>query len=203
MSDREKASLRSQSGAGTGTSFSTSPTCFLTRIEPPFFRVLLLRGLRLPLPLTQRSCQCGRTHNSCGHHRAACARSGVLGRRGFAVENAAARISREGGACVMSNITVRDLDVARPDPRDRRRLEIVADNLPLFGGRQLAVDTTLVSSLNCDGSAQPRATNMDGAAMEAARQRKSRTYPEFVGPRGSAPSGCACRLCWRPMVGGN
>ena len=80
----------------------------------------------------------------------------------------------------------RDLDVARPDPRDRRRLEIVADGLPLFGGRQLAVDTTLVSSLHCDGSAQPRAANVDGAVLEAVRQRKNRTYPELVGPRGRA-----------------
>ena len=60
MSDNEKASLRSQGGAGAGATFSTSPTCFLTRIEPPFFRTLLLRRLRLPLPLTQRSCRCGR-----------------------------------------------------------------------------------------------------------------------------------------------
>ena len=40
---------------------------------------------------------------------------------------------------------VRDLDIAAPDPRDGRRLEIVVDGLPLVGGAQFAVDTTLVS----------------------------------------------------------
>ena len=33
---------------------------------------------RLPLPLTARSCQRGRPLDSCPHHRAACARAGVL-----------------------------------------------------------------------------------------------------------------------------
>ena len=134
MSDSEKAMLRSQGGCGAGAAFSTSPNCALTRIEPPFFRTLLLRRLRLPLSLTQRDCRCGRPLDSCGHHRAACARSGVLGRRGFAVESAAARVCREGGAPVTTNILVRDMDVARPNPFDMRRLEVVADGLPLFGG---------------------------------------------------------------------
>ena len=44
----------------------------------------------------------------------------------------------------------RDLDIAAPDPRDGRRLEIVVDGLPLFGGAQFAMDTTL-SPLHCDG----------------------------------------------------
>ena len=34
---------------------------------------------------------------------------------------------------------------------DNRRLEVVADGLPLFGGVQLAIDTTLVSALQGDG----------------------------------------------------
>ena len=34
----------------------------------------------------------------------------------------------------MTNVMVRDLDVVRPDPRDRRRLEIVAVGVPLFRG---------------------------------------------------------------------
>ena len=95
--------LRSQGGCGAGAAFSTSPNCALTRIEPPLFRTLLLRRLRVPLSLTQRDCRCGRPLDSCGHHRAACARSGVLGRRGFAVESAAARVCREGGARVTTN----------------------------------------------------------------------------------------------------
>ena len=38
---------------------------------------------------------------------------------------------------------VRDLNV-QVDRQDDRRLEVVANGLPLWGGVQLAVDTTLV-----------------------------------------------------------
>ena len=105
------------------------------------------------------------------------------GRRGFAVESVAARICREGGARVVTNMMVRDMDLAAPNPNDSRRLEIVADGLPLFGGAQLAIDTTLVSVLHCDGSARARVAHVDSAAVAVARRRKERTYPELVGQR--------------------
>ena len=57
----------------------------------------------------------------------------------------------------------------------------MAGGLPLFGETQLAVETTLVSSLRSDGSARRRAVERDGVALEAARQRTERTYPEWVG----------------------
>ena len=60
-----------------------------------------------------------------------------------------------------------------PEWLDGRRLEVVADGLPLFGGAQLAIDATL-------GAA--------GAALSAARRRKVRTYPELSGDGGR------CRL---------
>ena len=142
-------------------------------------RVILLRRLHLPLP-TVRNCRCGLPFDSRGHHRAACARAWVLGGRGWAVENAAARI-REAGRRVTTNVQVRDLDLAAPHIDDARRLEVVVDWLPLFGGAQLAVDTTLVSALRADGSCRRRAAQHDGLAAEAARLRKARTCPELVG----------------------
>ena len=55
-----------------------------------------------------------------------------------------------------------DLDLPVP-VNDARRLEVVV-GLPLFGGAQLAVDSTLVSALHCDGSARRgRATVMGGS----------------------------------------
>ena len=56
---------------------------------------------------------------------------------------------REGGARVRTNVFVRDMDLAQHDHADGRRLEVVADGLPLFGGSQLAIDTTMVSLLRC------------------------------------------------------
>ena len=185
MTESERAMVRSQGGPGAGVPFTVCPTGVETRIDPHLFRTLLLRRLRLPLSMSKRNCRCGRPLDSRGHHRAACARAGVLGRRGFAVESAAARVCREGGARVTTNVLVRDMDVAA-HPGDARRLEVVADGLPMFRGVQFAIDTTLVSALRCDGSALPRSANVDGAALQAARRRKERAYPELVGPRGRA-----------------
>ena len=53
---------------------------------------------------------------------------------------------------------------------------------PLIGGAQLAVDTTLVSPLNGDGSLDRHAADTDGVVVAIARRRKERTYHEFVGP---------------------
>ena len=145
-------------------------------ISSHHFRVLLLR-LRLPLRPVMRTCSCGRPLDSFGHHRAVCSVAGVLGRRGFALESVGARICREAGARVSTS---------RPGfaRTDARRLEIVAEGLPLFGGAQLAVDTTMVSAHHCDGTA--RAAHVVGVALTEARRRKERAYPELVGPRSRA-----------------
>ena len=79
---QDRAMIRSQAGPGAGTALSVVPTDFLTQIPPHLFRIVLLRRLRLPLPLSLHTCRCGRPIDSFGHHRAACARAGVFGRRG-------------------------------------------------------------------------------------------------------------------------
>ena len=88
----ERALVLSQSGPLAGVPFHCFPTSFATRTDSELFRTLLLRRLRLPLPLTVRACRCGRFLDSFGHHWSACAVSGALGRRGFAVEVVVARI---------------------------------------------------------------------------------------------------------------
>ena len=80
---------------------------------------------------------------------------GVLGRRGFALESAAARVCREAGARVSVNQLIQDLDIAAPDAGDNRRLEVVADGLPLFHGA---------------GLPHARCADVDGAATVAARR---------------------------------
>ena len=51
--------------------------------------------------------------------------------------------------------------------QDARRLEVVADGLPLFGGAHLAVDTTIVSTLHANGV--PRRVHVDGVALATAQ----------------------------------
>ena len=178
--------MRSQSGPFAGVALSVAPINFMTRIDPSLFRVLLLRRLRLPLPLSMRFCRCGRPLDPCGHHRAACSRAGLLGRRGFAVESAAARVCWEAGGRVAVNVMVRDMDLTLPNAHDARRLEVLVDGLQLYGGAQLAIDTTLVSPIRGDGTARPGTANIDGTILSQARRRKERTYPELVGRRSRA-----------------
>ena len=116
---------------GSGIALSTAPLNFHTRIHPHLFRVLMQRRFRFPLPPWPRLCRCGRQLDSFGHHRTACAWAGWLVRRGFAVESAAARVCREAGGRVTTNMLVRELDLYVP-VADARRLEVVADGLPLF-----------------------------------------------------------------------
>ena len=140
--DSRKALMRSQGGPGDGLALSTCPVNRLTTFTSQLFRVVLLRRLHLPLPLTVRNCWCGFPLDSRG--RAACVRARGLGGTFWAVQNAAAWICREAGGRVTTNVLVRDLDLAAPHVDDARRLEVVVDGLPLFGRAQLAVDTTLV-----------------------------------------------------------
>ena len=83
LPDEDRAMLRSQGGPMTGLPFMCCPTAFHSRFDAQVLRVLLLRRLWLP------------SLDVLGHHRAACANVGVLGRRGFALESAAARVCRE------------------------------------------------------------------------------------------------------------
>ena len=159
--------------------FVNMPSSPLTRIESPLFRVLLQRRLSLPLPLSQRICGCGLPYDPFGHHRSACSRT-RLGRRGFPLESAAARICREAGGRVATNMFVRNLDLGVPSAADNRRLEVVVDGLPLFRGVHLAVDTTLVSALKGDGVPRRGPANRDGVVLASARLKKTRTYPELV-----------------------
>ena len=118
LDDTAKALTRSQGGSGASLALSTCPMYRVTRLEPHLFRVLLLLRFRLPLSLTLRNCRCGFPL----HHRAVCARAGVLGRRGYALESVAARICREAGGQVTTNVMVRDLDLAVPHAADARRV---------------------------------------------------------------------------------
>ena len=109
-----------------------------------------------------------------------------MGRRGWVLENVAARVCREAGGRVRTNLAVRDMDLGAHVQLDGRRLEIVVDGLPLWGGSQLAVDTTMVCPLSRDGVAQRGSATTDGKSLARARRRKERTYPELTGEHGRA-----------------
>ena len=68
----------------------------------------------------------------------------VLRMCGAALERVAARVFREASVRVATNVFLRDMNVDVPLDGGRR-IEVLANGLPLWQGAQAAVDTTLVS----------------------------------------------------------
>ena len=100
---------------------------------------------------------------------------------GGALERAAARICREAGARVTTNTRLVDLNLEHLDRQDDRRIEVIANGLPLWGGNQLAVDTTLVSPLTREGVPRQRGDLRRGSSAGCSSQEKAnipRTSPQ-------------------------
>ena len=174
------AHLRSHSGLGSGLVFACIPTVVEFSVPAEAFRCLLLERLRLPISFTERTCEgCDQVLDSYGRHRAACSRSGRLKTRSVPMERMVARVCREAGARVRTNVYLRDMNVGVA-AHDERRLEVLAQGLPCFGGAQLAIDATLRCALSTTGATRPRAARENGAALEDAREQKENMYPEIV-----------------------
>ena len=89
-------------------------------------------------------------------HRAACARTGRLKKRATPIERMLVRVCREGGA------------------------RVLAQDLPCFGGAQLAIDITLRGVLSSSGEPHPNAADVDGAGLARAPADKEATDPELL-----------------------
>ena len=74
-----------------------------------------------------------------------------------------------------TNTLVRDLNVA-VSRFDDRRIEVIANGLPLWNGAQIAVDTTIVSPLTAAGEPSRR-----DALLEARRRKEA--IPSFLPTR--------------------
>ena len=175
-----RAHLRSHSGRNAGVAFAHA------QIAPEYvsplyiFRVLLLERLRLPPPITEATCGgCGAPPDPRGIHRATCTSSGRVRKRAAPVERMLARVFREAGARVRFNAFLRDMNVGVA-ASDARRIDKLAQDLPCFGGSQLAVDVILRIVLGYFGEPQQEAADIDGAILLQARRDKESTYPELV-----------------------
>ena len=98
----------------------------------------------------------------------------------------AARVCREAGARVTTSLPARvttntrlmNLNIDNIQRQDDRRIEIIANGLPLWGGVQLAIDTTLVSPLTRASEPRSRAGRYAGAAVQDAQTfRKNARTP--------------------------
>ena len=146
-----QAHLLSHSRHNAGVALAYAPTAPKYVIPPHLFRVLLLERMRLPLPITDSTCSgCHARLDPRGMHGAACTRSGRIRKLADPIERTLARVFREAGARVRFNVFLRDMNVGVP-VGDARRIEVLAQDLPCFGGSQLAVDVTSRSALSCRG----------------------------------------------------
>ena len=187
MTPSARALLRSQSGPGSAAHLVQIPCRPEFKVDAPQPRAMILRRLRLPLGLADARCN-GRTCNmhldELGDHRAACPRSGRLKRRSVPLERALARVCREAGARVRVNVLVRDLNVPGVLATDGRRIEVIADGLPIYGGGQIALDATIVSPLTRTGLPRCGSDDQDGGALAAAQRKKEEhTYRDIVQSR--------------------
>ena len=105
---------------------------------------------------------------------------GGFAESGGALERAAARVCREAGARVTTHTLLSDLNVPSVDRFDNRRIEVIANGLPLHHGAQLAVDTALASPLTSAGQPRQRRGDFTAAALAGARRAKERAYPELL-----------------------
>ena len=164
LSQPVKALCRSQRGPLASVALTALPTSRATRIEQqPFAFGCVVFACPFSPP-------------------AACSRVGVLGKRGFPLECAAAQVCREAGGRV-SNLFVRDLDLAAFNALDNRRVEVIADGLPVAwcttGHRHHPRVPTARRRFSTRKSCRPQ-------RFSFARRRKERTYPELTGEAGRA-----------------
>ena len=164
-----QAHFRSHSGHNVGVALSHAPTVPEFTIPPHPFHVLLLERLRLPLLLTEATCEaCHEPLDPLGRHRAACPNTGRLKKRASPVERVLVRICREAGACVKFNARLRDMNVGVASTE--RNIEVLAQDLPwrcAAGHRR-------------DFTEQPNAADVDGAVLLQARTDKEMRYPELM-----------------------
>ncbi|CAK0830299.1 unnamed protein product, partial [Prorocentrum cordatum] len=185
LTDDQQWMLDSQGGRCGGRHLALIPSTPESTFTPERFRALLQRRLRLPLDATASRCNgrsCQAHLDERGDHRAACPRSGRLLKRGAPIERMWARVCREAGGRVRTDVFLRDMNLPGIAANDGRRIEVVANGLPAYHGRQLAIDACIVSPLRATG--RPIARRLrPGLALKRARRRKQTTYPELVGSR--------------------
>ena len=100
-----------------------------------------------------RYCRCGPPFDCLGHHRAACSVAGILGKRGFPLEIAAARVCREAGTRIQTNVMVREMDLV-PNVDNRR-------SSPTDFRCVVEPSSPQVSALRRDGTSRPQ-NSIDG-----------------------------------------
>eukprot|EP00435_Cladocopium_sp_Y103_P003690 s4199_g1.t1 len=185
-----QALLRSQAGPHAGAWLTAIPSDASATLLPRQMHLALRRRLRMPLPVTRHRCGAGSRVRGCGglldpygDHALACPRSGALARRASILEQAWIRVAREAVGPEGRVVPQQALAAthASVPAGDLRRLDFVVHGATPHG-EALCCDATLVSPLTRAGAPAHRAHAHNGAALDAAHQRKRQRYPELLQP---------------------
>ena len=161
LSTDHQALRASQRGPCASRHFICLPTSQETTFTSEEFRTLLLVRLHLPLHVDERVCKCGQPVDVFGHHWSACSW----------------RESAEKQALVSRRINFYVISMSsflRATSAGSRSLRTA---FHFLGGKQVAIDTTVVSALTGRGMARGR---RQGQAIHEAEQDKCRRYHELV-----------------------
>ena len=178
-----RALIRSQSGHAAAKWLTTLPTGPELTLTPLRMQILLRLRLHFQLPVGPKRCNgrsCRAVLDPYGRHWSACSRSGRLRIRCKPLERAWARVFREAGARVQTDVLLRNIDLQGLAVNDGRMLEIVATGLPLHRGVPLGVDSTMGAPLHANGLPHTNAADNDGVAIQRLERAKRATYPELV-----------------------
>ena len=145
-------------------------------VAPLLFRVLLLERLHLPLPVTEAVCSCGATLDRKGNTKLRVPQR--LKRRATPVKRVVARIFREAGARVRFNALVQDMNVGVPSAAERR-IEVLAQDLPCFGGGSACCGHHPSVPLAQHRRATPKRRKRQRASAATSSEGKT-TCPELV-----------------------
>ena len=102
-------------------------------------------------------------------------------------------VCREAGAVVALNVLVRNLNVDR-DRQNPRRIEVIANGLPLWGGAQLAADTMLVSPFTAAGLPRRAGGVLPELPCSLREVPKSARTPNCAGPTAAGSQSWLLRL---------
>ena len=184
LTDPQKALLRSQGGPLASAPFISMPIDRVSRIDSQSFRLLFLRRLRQPLPLTARSCRCGLALATIGLRVQLRGCWVVVGFHWRTWQHESAKKQAEGSER-MSSFAISICPCSTTWMNGDSKSSLMA--CPCSGA-QLAIDTTLVCPLTREGVAKPRCATENGASLvrARARTRKERRYPELAGAEGRA-----------------
>ena len=177
---RERAFLLSQGGPLAGLPFTAVPVCPHLRFDSDLFSVLLLRRLPSSSPVFTHLPVLPLVSTALAITAQVARGRGVLGRRGYALESAAARICREAGARVSTNVSGAAACRTSAALRSSQKVSL-RSTAPSWPSTQPSC-----LPLRADGVPHRRCADESGAALVTVRRREERTYPELSGESGRA-----------------